>query len=130
MYEKILYEIILTVLIPALFGLIGIGIKYGIPFITLKLADTKLAVLLNWIDKMVKAAEQKWSSSGMGESKKNFVTTIITKIVSLFKLGFTDDEIDALIEATVKEMNDTVEKTLETVDNAIPDSTTTTTESK
>jgi len=108
MFKEIVYNIILAILIPTIFTLAGMGIRYGLVFLKLKLANTKLAVAINWIDKLVTAAEQKFNSNGMGPTKKAFVSTIITNILSVLKIKFSAEEVDALIEASVKELNDTI----------------------
>lgn len=117
--NQILYNAVLFVLIPAIGSLFLAGIKFGLPFLVLKLADSKLAFVLKWIEKMVKAAEQKWSEPGSGEAKKDFVSTIVNKIVKLLKIDFTEEEVDALIEASVKEMNTTVKETVQATSEEI-----------
>ena len=121
MLKEILYNALLLVLVPAIGSILVTGLKFGIPFIILKLADSKLAFVLKWIDKMVKAAEQKWTESGMGETKKEFVGGIISKILVMLKIDFTEEEVDALIESAVNELNTTVTTIIETVDDNIAD---------
>ncbi len=110
MLKEIGYDIFIIILIPALGSFLGIIFKYGFMFLKLKLAKTKFAFTTAWIDKLVQAAEKKWSESGMGETKKEFVSKIIKGIVSTLKLGYTDDEIDGLIEASVSELDSAVKK--------------------
>jgi len=121
MLKEILYNALLLVLVPAIGSILVTGLKFGIPFIILKLADSKLAFVLKWIDKMVKAAEQKWTESGMGETKKEFVGGIISKILVVLKIDFTEEEVDALIESAVNELNSTVTTIIETTDDNIAD---------
>ena len=107
MFKEIIYNIILTTLIPTIFILSGMGIRYGLAFLKLKLSNTRLGVAVNWIDKLVTAAEQKFNSEGSGSLKKQFVSEAINKILAVLKVNFSLEEVDALIEASVKELNDT-----------------------
>lgn len=117
--NQILFNAVLFVLIPAIGSLFLAGIKFGLPLLVLKLAESKLAFVLKWIEKMVKAAEQKWSEPGSGESKKDFVSTIVNKVVKLLKIDFSEEEVDALIEASVKELNSTVKETVQATSEEI-----------
>ncbi len=114
--NEILLNILVTVLIPAIGAALVYGVKFGWSFLKLKLANTRLAVVTDWIEKLVAAAEQKWNESGSGETKKSFVTGAIKNILSTLKITcFSDDEIDALIEAAVQQLNTVADSVLDII---------------
>lgn len=91
-------EELLSVFVKCLASVMSIIVGYAvttylIPF----LKEKKLFV---WVQKAVIAAEQKYQESGKGPEKKAYV---IKFLKDHFNLTLTEDELDLLIEATVKE---------------------------
>ena len=72
-----------------------------IPLIRAKVSKTDLEKALVIADIAVKAAEQIYKESGKGPIKKKYVIDYLKKS----GLDLSDEEINALIEATVKELN-------------------------
>ena len=72
-----------------------------IPLIRAKVSKTDLEKALVIADIAVKAAEQIYKESGKGPIKKKYVIEYLRKS----GLNLSDEEINALIEATVKELN-------------------------
>lgn len=72
-----------------------------IPLIKTKISKTDLEKALVITDIAVKAAEQIFRESGQGPIKKKYVIDYLRKS----GLDLSDEEINALIEATVKELN-------------------------
>ena len=72
-----------------------------IPLIKTKVSKTHLEKALVIADIAVKAAEQIYRESGQGPIKKKYVVDYLRKS----GLDLSDEEINALIEATVKELN-------------------------
>ena len=72
-----------------------------IPLIKTKISKTDLEKALVITDIAVKAAEQIYKETGQGVIKKKYVIDYIKKS----GLNLTDDEINALIESAVKELN-------------------------
>ena len=72
-----------------------------IPLIKTKISKTDLEKALVITDIAVKAAEQIYKESGQGPIKKKYVVDYLRKS----GLDLSDEEINALIEATVKELN-------------------------
>ena len=72
-----------------------------IPLIKTKISKTDLEKALVITDIAVKAAEQIYKETGQGVIKKKYVMDYIKKS----GLNLTDEEINALIEAAVKELN-------------------------
>ena len=92
----------LTPIVNAVIALIAAIITtFLIPWIKSKIDAAKLAQILEWVGIAVRAAEQIYNESGMGEKKKQYVLDFLAD------KGFTLDpnSINAMIEAAVKELN-------------------------
>jgi LL-H family phage holin len=99
MNEK-LFDIILM-LIPIL-GIIITGII--IPFIKEKIGSEKLAKYEHWANIAVRAAEMLWVESGKGADKKQYVVDFLNKMFNKNKVVITEQQIEILVEAAVKQM--------------------------
>lgn len=75
-----------------------------IPYIRVKLGTEKLAQVKKWATIGVKAAEMIYTDSGMGDVKKQYVRKFLES--KGYQLDM--DTIDALIEATVRDMKNEV----------------------
>ena len=92
----------LTPIVNAVIALIAsIITTFLIPWIKSKIDAAKLAQIVEWVGIAVRAAEQIYNESGMGEKKKQYVLDFLAD------KGFTLDpnSINAMIEAAVKELN-------------------------
>lgn len=92
----------LTPIVNAVIALIAaIVTTFLIPWIKSKIDAAKLAQIVEWVGIAVRAAEQIYNESGMGEKKKQYVLDFLAS------KGFTLDpnSINAMIEAAVKELN-------------------------
>lgn len=92
----------LTPIVNAVIALIAaIVTTFLIPWIKSKIDAAKLAQIVEWVGIAVRAAEQIYNESGMGEKKKQYVLDFLAS------KGFTldPDSINAMIEAAVKELN-------------------------
>ena len=92
----------LTPIVNAVITLIAaIVTTFLIPWIKSKIDAAKLAQIVEWVGIAVRAAEQIYNESGMGEKKKQYVLDFLED------KGFTLDpnSINAMIEAVVKELN-------------------------
>lgn len=92
----------LTPIVNAVIALIAaIVTTFLIPWIKSKIDAAKLAQIVEWVGIAVRAAEQIYNESGMGEKKKQYVLNFLAD------KGFTLDpnSINAMIEAAVKELN-------------------------
>ena len=92
----------LTPIVNAVITLIAAIITtFLIPWIKSKIDAAKLAQIVEWVGIAVRAAEQIYNESGMGEKKKQYVLDFLAS------KGFTldPDSINAMIEAAVKELN-------------------------
>ena len=91
------YQVLQVIL--ALVSLVITGML--IPLIKTKISKDKLEKALVVTEIAVKAAEQIFKETGQGVIKKKYVIDYIKKS----GLNLSDDEINALIESTVKELN-------------------------
>lgn len=92
----------LTPIVNAVIALIAAIITtFLIPWIKSKIDAAKLAQIVEWVGIAVRAAEQIYNESGMGEKKKQYVLDFLAD------KGFTIDpnSINAMIEAAVKNLN-------------------------
>ena len=98
-------ENLLSYVLDALLVLVlGVIVKYVIPWIQAQITKQNLSSLTTWIQNAVAAAEQTIQGSGLGAQKKAFV------IALLADMGVAADQmVDVLIEAAVKKLNDTAQ---------------------
>lgn len=92
----------LTPIVNAVITLIAaIVTTFLIPWIKSKIDAAKLDQIVEWVGIAVRAAEQIYNESGMGEKKKQYVLDFLAS------KGFTldPDSINAMIEAAVKDLN-------------------------
>lgn len=92
----------LTPVFGAVITLVFFGIgTFLIPLIKQKLGEAKTEDLMRWIKIFVKAAEQIFQESGLGEKKKQYV------LDRLAEKGYTIDTeaLNEMIEAAVLELN-------------------------
>lgn len=99
MDEK-LFSIILA-LIPVLGTILT---AYIIPFIKEKIGNEKLSKYEYWVDIAVKAAEMIWTETGHGADKKKYVVEFINNMFNSKKIVITEEQINVLIEASVKQL--------------------------
>lgn len=91
----------LTPIVNALITLVALLLTtFLIPWIRTKISNEKLEAVKKWTTVGVKAAEMIYKESGMGEAKKKYVRKFLES--KGYKLDI--DTVDALIEATVREM--------------------------
>lgn len=89
-----IFQVILSIISIIITGVL-------IPLIKSKVSKDKIDKAMTITAIAVKAAEQIYRESGQGKEKKDYVKDYLKKS----KLKLTDEEIDTLIEAAVKELN-------------------------
>lgn len=92
----------ITTIIQAIITIVVFVVgTFLIPWIKQKIGDSQTKELLNWVGIFVRAAEQIFRESGMGEQKKSYV------IQRLQEKGYNLDveAIEDMIEAAVLELN-------------------------
>ena len=79
--------------------------RYVVPWIKAKTQSDTMSVLIDWVMQAVLAAEQCHQAQS-GAERKAIVTRFIKELLAQKNLALSDEEIDVMIEAAVKEMND------------------------
>lgn len=97
--NEIIFEVIkLVVMVAAL-----VVARYLIPWIKEKIGADKLAQIEKWTKCAVEMAQQvHWTENG--EDKKAIVTEFLREILTAKNIALSDEQLDVLIEAAVKEM--------------------------
>ena len=95
-----LFQIILAV-IPVLCTILTV---YIIPLIKEKIGNENLAKYEYWVNIAVKAAELIWVETGHNEDKKQYVIDFMNKMFNSKKTVITEEQLNALIEAAVKQL--------------------------
>ena len=98
--SDILFEVLkLIVMVGAL--LIGVRV---LPYLKANIAADKIDSFRTWaLDAVLYAQQMLWSETG--ETRKRVVFDILTRIRDKQNIDITDDQIDILIEAAVKQLH-------------------------
>lgn len=97
--DDIIFEIVkIVVMVAAL-----VVTRYMVPWLKEKIGADNLAVAEKWVKHAVLMAQQvMWNESG--EDKKGYVTNFIKLLMEQGAVSLTDEQLDILIEAAVKQM--------------------------
>lgn len=79
--------------------------RYLIPWLKAKTQNETMHALIDWAVQAVLAAEQCHQAMS-GPERKAIVTKFIKQILEQKNIALSDDEIDVMIEAAVKQMNE------------------------
>lgn len=97
--NEILFEIIKVVVMVAAL----VVTRYLIPWMKEKIGTEKLAQIEKWVRYAVEMAQQVyWSKPG--EDRKAIVTEFLRDILIAKNMSISEEQLDVLIEAAVKEM--------------------------
>lgn len=117
--DEIIFEIIkLIVMVAAL-----VVARYLVPWIKEKIGADKLAEVEKWVKYAVLKAQQVlWEESGV--DKKAYVTEFLKELLIAKNIALSDEQLDVLIEAAVKQMKieENAGVVIEAVDE-VPEST-------
>ena len=100
--EDRLFQVILA-LIPILGTILTV---YVIPYFKELIGNEKLAKYQEWVSMAVFAAEQIFNEKGMGTQKKEYVVKFLTEQFNKNKVVITEEQLNILIEAAVKQMKE------------------------
>lgn len=78
--------------------------RYVVPWIKAKTQNDTMSVLIDWVMQAVLAAEQCHQAQS-GAERKAIVTSFIKELLAQKNIDLSDEEIDVMIEAAVKQMN-------------------------
>lgn len=98
-------EIVFEVLRAAVMLLVVLLVRYAIPYVKLKVEDTKYAWLVDWVELSVRSAEQTIVGSKTGAEKKAAVTEFVKNLLYQKNITISDKQLDTLIESAVYIMN-------------------------
>ncbi len=94
-------ELLFDVLKAVILLVIGVIVRYLVPWIKAKLDGTQLEEIMTWAYKFVQAAEQTIRG---GADKKDYVTKKLKELLIAKNISLSSDQIDALIEGIVNEL--------------------------
>lgn len=106
--NEVIFEIIKVVVMLAAL-LIA---RYMIPWLREKIGAEKMEQIEKWAAYAVKMAEQVYGGQ-TGADRKSIVTEFLRKILTAKKIALSEDQLNVLIEAAVKEMNMQQKKEIE-----------------
>lgn len=97
--DKIIFEVIKVVVMVAALVIT----RFLVPWLKEKIGVDKLAVAEKWARYAVLKAQQVlWDESG--KDRKAYVTEFLKEIMIAKKIALSDEQLDVLIEAAVKQM--------------------------
>lgn len=96
-------EIIFEVIKVLVMVVVLVITKYLVPWLKEKIGADKLAMAEKWVKYAVLKAQQVlWVESG--EDRKAYVTEFLKEILIAKNIALSDEQLDVLIEAAVKQM--------------------------
>ena len=98
--NEVLFKIVLMLI--TILGTILTGIV--VPYIKEKIGNEKLAKYEEWALMAVKAAEMLFNEKGMGKTKKEYVVNFLNEMFNKNKVVITEQQIEIILEAAVKEL--------------------------
>ena len=104
-----MHQIFMDLLFALIYGVVIWAIhtitKKVVPFIELKLSETKYGWAAEIIANAVRAYEQTVSGHGMGEDKFQLVMEFVNRELSKLGIKLSEEQITVLIESAVQAMN-------------------------
>lgn len=100
--EERLFDLILTV-IPVIGAIITC---FVVPYLKASLGGVKLEQYWTWARLAVQCAEMIWTETGHGEDKKSYVAEFLNRMFNSKKTVLTEEQIQVLIEAAVRELQE------------------------
>ena len=104
-----MHQIFMDLLFALIYGVVIWAIhtitKKVVPFIELKLSESKYSWAAEIIANAVRAYEQTVSGHGMGEDKFLLVMEFVNRELSKLGIKLSEEQITVLIEAAVQAMN-------------------------
>lgn len=106
--NEIIFEVIKIVVMVAVLVIT----RYLVPWLKEKIGTDKLATAEKWVRYAVLKAQQVLWEQG-GQDKKAYVTEFLKEILMAKNIALSDEQLDVLIEAAVKQMKLEENKTLQ-----------------
>lgn len=93
-------------LLMAIIPVLGVILtSFVVPYIKELIGNEKLEKYEYWVNMAVRAAEMMWTESGKGTEKKEYVVQFLTETFNKNKINITDEQMNLLIEAAVKQLH-------------------------
>lgn len=99
-------DLVFKIIEVVIYALIAAMFRYLIPFITTQLRQSKYNLLADIINDAVYAVEQSIQGESMGDQRKTVVMQYAVEMCEKYRIPFTGEQINMLIEAAVKGMKD------------------------
>lgn len=97
----------IDILIKIVVGLcLALTTKYLIPYLKTIREDVRWQRLIDMVQTAVEAAEQTIKDPKSGKEKKKEVMKFVSEWLTKQGINITEEELDKLVEAAVKKMND------------------------
>lgn len=104
-----MHQIFMDLLFALIYGVVIWAIhtitKKVVPFIEIKLSESKYSWAAEIINNAVRAYEQTVAGHGMGEDKFQLVMEFVNRELSKLGIKLSEEQITVLIEAAVQAMN-------------------------
>lgn len=97
--DDIVFEVLKLVVMVAIVVLT----RYVVPWVKERIDTEKMSVVADWAKKAVLYAQQTMQSDS-GAERKAIVTEFLKEMLAAKNISISDEQIDILIEAAVKEM--------------------------
>ena len=98
---------VISIILKIVVGIVlAIFTRYLIPYFKTLREDARWQRLINIVEVAVDAAEQVFKGTGQGPIKKEDVLNFVSNWLNEQKIEVSPEELDRLIEAAVKRMND------------------------
>lgn len=98
-------ELILQIIEVLISVAVFIVTRYLVPAIREWMRGTQLEQIIKWTGQAVLAAEQMYGGAYTGKERKAIVTSFLKRMLLHKNITISDEELEMLIEAAVKEMN-------------------------
>lgn len=93
-------------LLMAIIPVLGVILtSFIVPYIKELIGNEKLEKYEYWVNMAVRAAEMMWTESGKGAEKKEYVVQFLTETFNKNKINITEEQMNLLIEAAVKQLH-------------------------
>lgn len=98
--NEVLFEILKAVIVLA----VVILVRYAVPYLRMKVEESRYAWIVKWAEIAVKSAEQTIFGDGSNKEKKAIVTKLLKEMLIKKNISISDEQLDSLIEAAVYAM--------------------------
>lgn len=99
--DDTLFKIILLIVVVVC----TIVSSYVVPYVKTLIGENTLSEISKWTTFAVKAAEMLFTGTGQGEAKKQYVVEFLDNLFNKNKQTITEDQLNVLVEAAVKELH-------------------------